>query len=167
MRNRLYQRFKNGLVQFSNNAQKNTRVGTNYVSVKFPNSLKAVRLKGPMFDSRTDYATLRTQMSDSHGAVVLAVPQYEQATKRLSALLSERANSLAGNIKIIQPTKITNEKKNGAKAKRFRPDDGKCAKPDGGHELSVPARGVERELFQISSGKRSHADDRGRAQSDE
>ena len=144
-----------------------TRIGPDYVSVKFPNSLKAVRLKGPMFDSRTDYATLRTQMSDSHGAVVLTVPQYEQATERLSALLSVRADYLAGNRPTRQPTTITKEKKNGANAKRFRPDDGKYAKRDGGHELSVPARRVERELFQTSSGKRSHADDRGRAQSDE
>jgi len=44
-----------------------TRTGTNYVSVKFPNTGRAVRLKGAMFESQTDYATLRSATSQSHG----------------------------------------------------------------------------------------------------
>lgn len=36
-----------------------TRKGQDYLSVKFPNTEKAIRLKGPMFESNADYKALK------------------------------------------------------------------------------------------------------------
>jgi len=142
-----------------------TRVGTDYVSVKFPGAAKAVRLKGPMFDSQTDYATLRDAKLPNPGTEMLSVPQYEQAKERLSELLSERASYLSGNRHASQKRTTTKERKNGANEKRFRPTNGRGSQPSGRNELPITANRLERNLFQTGGGQRGNANDRDTAKS--
>jgi len=142
-----------------------TRVGTDYVSVKFPGATKAVRLRGPMFDSQTDYATLRDAKLPNPGTEMLSVPQYEQAKERLSELLSERASYLSGNRHASQKRTTTKERKNGANEKRFRPTNGRGSQPSGRNELPITANRLERNLFQTGGGQRGNANDRDTAKS--
>ena len=137
-----------------------TRVGTDYVSVKFPGATKAVRLRGPMFDSQTDYATLRDAKLPNPGTEMLSVPQYEQAKERLSELLSERASYLSGNRHASQKS-TTKERKNGANEKRFRPANGRGSQPFGRNELPLTANRLERNLFQTGGEQRRNANDGG------
>jgi len=144
-----------------------TRVGTDYVSVKFPGATKAVRLRGPMFDSQTDYATLRDAKLHNPGTEMLSVPQYEQAKERLSTLLSERASYLAGNRHASKKRTTTKEKNDGANEKRFRSSHGKHSQSGGSYALPFTAHRVERELFQAGARQRGLANERGIAQSDD
>lgn len=141
-----------------------TRTGTDYVSVKFPSSAKAVRLKGAMFDSKTDYATLRVAMTHRTGTEMLSVPQYEHATERLNALRSERAKNLSGHRPASQPTTITKEKKNGRNEKGPNPLDGRGAQPRSRNSVSVTAHGLGRDMFQAGTGQWGHANDGSSAQ---
>jgi len=134
-----------------------TRQTDTSVSVKFPGAAKAIRLKGPMFETATDYSTLRAAASQGHGTEKLSVPQYMDATERLNALLLERAHYLSGHRPVSQPTTITKEKKNGRNEKRPNPLDRRGAQPSGGHAVSVTAHGVERNLFQAGAGQWRHA----------
>ena len=141
-----------------------TRTGADYVSVKFPNATKAVRLKGAMFESATDYTALRAAMAQKQGGEVLSVSQYAHTAERLDTLLSERAHSLSGHRPASQPITITKEKKNGRIEKGPNLLDRRGAQPSSGHPVSVTAHGVERDVFQAGAGKWSHANDGGSAQ---
>lgn len=141
-----------------------TRVGTDYVSVKFPNGVKAVRLKGAMFDCQTDYATLRAATSQSHGTERLSVPGYQEAKARLACLLSSRASELIGAAIPKLPRTITTKENNyGTDEKRLRRNHDGRAQLGRSHALHVPARCLERDLFQESAGQWRHSDD-GHAQ---
>ena len=100
-----------------------TRTGADYVSVKFPGAAKAVRLKGAMFESATDYAALRAAMAQKQGGEVLSVSQSAHTAERLDTLLSERAHNLSGHRPASQPITITKEKKNGRNEKGPNPLD--------------------------------------------
>lgn len=134
-----------------------TRQTATSVSVKFPGAARAIRLKGPMFETATDYTTLRATASQGHGTERLSVPQYMDATERLNALLLERAHYLSGHRPARQPTTITKEKKNGRNQKGPNPLDRRGAQPRGGHAVSVTAHGLERNLFQAGAGQWRHA----------
>lgn len=141
-----------------------TRTGADYVSVKFPSSAKAVRLKGAMFDSKTDYATLRVAMTHRTGTEMLSVPQYEHATERLNALRSERAQNLSGHRPASQPTTKPKENKNGRNQKGLSQFDSRGAQSRGGNSVSVTAHGLERNMFPKGGTKRGYANDGDSAQ---
>lgn len=141
-----------------------TRAGTDYVSVKFPSGAKAVRLKGAMFDCHTDYATLRAATSPSHGTERLSVPAYQQAKSRLATLLSSRSDELIGTAIPKLPRTITTKENNyGTDEKRLRRNHDGRAQLGRSDALHVPARGLERDLFQESAGQWRHSND-GHAQ---
>jgi hypothetical protein len=143
-----------------------TRTGKDYVSVKFPDGAKAVRLKGAMFDSQTDYATLRSATTQSHGTEKFSVPEYQQARTRLACLLSYRANELSGNGSARKPKTITTKENNyGTHKKRLGRINGSSAEHQRGDSIYVPTSGMERNLFQESSGQRRHTHDGGRQES--
>jgi hypothetical protein len=106
-----------------------TRTGADYVSVKFPSAAKAVRLKGAMFESATDYAALRAAMAQKQGGEVLSASQYAHTAERLDTLLSERANNLSGHRPTSKTKTITKEKKNGRNETRPYPLDRRGAQP--------------------------------------
>ena len=144
-----------------------TRVGTDYVSVKFPNGVKAVRLKGAMFDCQTDYATLRAATSQSHGTERLSVPAYQEAKARLACLLSSRASELIGTAIPKLPRTITTKENNyGTDEKRLRRNHDGRAQLGRSDALHVPARGLERDLFQESAGQWRHPNDGDAQKSD-
>lgn len=132
-----------------------TRVGTDYLSVKLPGAIKAIRLKGPMFESKTDYATMRATSSQKPGTEKFSVPQYQQANARLSELLHERSNYLAGNTKVKKPTTTTNMKvSNYGKSKAgFRGVHDSHQANERVNPVSIRASGMERNLFPPSSGQ--------------
>ena len=135
-----------------------TRTGADYVSVKFPSAAKAVRLKGAMFESATDYAALRAAMAaQKQGGEVLSVSEYAHTAERLDTLLSERAHNLSGHIPVSKTITITKEKKNGRNEKGPYPLDRRGAQPSSGHSVSVTAHGMELNLFQAGAGQWRHA----------
>lgn len=135
-----------------------TRAGANYVSVKFPNAGRAVRLKGAMFESQTDYATLRSATSLSHGVEKLSLPDYQQAKARLADLIYARANELAGNTKARPQNRITTKESSyGADEKRPRRSHVSRAEYGRGHALHVPKSGMERSMFSAGSGQWRHS----------
>ena len=136
-----------------------TRTGADYVSVKFPSSAKAVRLKGAMFKSTADYATLRSTMANKQAGEVLSSSQYVQAAERLETLRSQRAHYLSGHRPASHPKTITKENKNGRSEKRFSQFDGRGAQSRSGNSVSVTAHSLERNMFQASAGQWSHAND--------
>jgi len=138
-----------------------TRVGTDYLSVKLPGAIKAIRLKGPMFESKTDYATMRATSSQKPGTEKLSVPEYHQAKARLSELLNERASYLTGDIKATKATKTKNtttrESTYGKFEKRFGGGHDSSNFTGRGHAGSVSTSGVERSVLSPSPGQRSDA----------
>lgn len=131
-----------------------TRIGTDYVSVKFPNAARAVRLKGAMFESQTDYATLRAAATQKHGAEKFSAPEYQQAKARLTDLLNERASELAGNTKARNPKTITTKENTyGSDEKRPRRNHDSRAEHRRSDALHVPAGRMERNLFPAGSGQ--------------
>lgn len=137
-----------------------TRQTDESVSVKFPGSAKAMRLKGAMFETHSDYATLRNAASQKTGTEMLSVPQYEQALQRLSQLLTERALYMQGARTRRQPHNTTTKKE---------PVYGRFTKrPQRGHSsgeayervsrLPNPKSGLERDMFSSSAGQRRYGD---------
>lgn len=131
-----------------------TRTGHDYVSVKFPNGGRAVRLRGAMFESQTDYATLRSAVSQSHGAETLSPSTYQQAKSRLANLLNERASELVGTTKIrTSKTITTRENTYGSDQTRPQRSHHSSEKHGWSHALHVPASGVERNMLSPSAGQ--------------
>lgn len=144
-----------------------TRIGATYVSVKFPNAAKAVRLKGAMFESQSDYASLRAAMTQSHRAEKLSGPEYQQAKARLADLLKARADELAGNPYTRNPTTITTKENiYGSDKKRPRPSHDRRAEPRRSNALSKPASGMERNLLYPSAGQWRHSHGGGHQEGD-
>lgn len=140
-----------------------TRTGANYVSVKFPNAAKAVRLKGAMFESQTDYATLRAATKQSCETEKLSASEYQQAKARLAELVNKRANELAGNTNPRKPKTITTKENTyGPDKKRPRRSNDRSAEHGWCHALPVPTSSMERNLFQAGSGQWSHSHVGGR-----
>ena len=73
-----------------------TRKGSDYLSVKFPGTNKAVRLKGPIFEESTNYERLASPNSQKHRSVILTDLEYKTHNQRLSHLLQKRGQSLTG-----------------------------------------------------------------------
>lgn len=138
-----------------------TRIGADYVSAKFPSAAKAIRLKGVMFESTTDYAALRAAMTKKQGRDVISVTEYAHTAERLDTLLSERARNLSGRRPPSQPITITKENKNGRNGTGPNALDRRGAQSRGGHSVSVTAHGVDRDMFQASTGKWGDANDGG------
>lgn len=135
-----------------------TRIGADYVSVKFPNAARAVRFKGAMFESRTDYATLRAATTQKHGTEKLSVPEYLQAKARLTDLLNERASELAGSTKARNPKAITTKENTyGSDEKRPRRNHDSRAEHRRSDALHVTTGSVERNLFPAGSGQRRNS----------
>lgn len=138
-----------------------TREGADYLSVKFPGDSKAVRLKGPMFDSTADYATMRFASSQSHGTEKLSVPAYEQAKSRLKALSRTRSSQ---NYQCKRMSKKTTTEEKGSNYGKLGNTYG--GGHDGGHvharfnSVSVSASGMERELFQPGQGQWRNGNER-------
>lgn len=86
-----------------------TRKSESYISVRLPHFKKSVRLKGKMFDAKTDYAReLATHSPNSRTVSTLTVPEYHQAKERLQQLLEVRKPYLMG-IRPKPSTKTTKE----------------------------------------------------------
>ena len=66
-----------------------TRAGDQSVSVKFPGTPKAIRLRGAVYEAQTDFQALRHQRHE--GSPVMTGEDYRGAKLRLSLLLDERA----------------------------------------------------------------------------
>lgn len=92
-----------------------TRKGNDYISVKFPGSGKAMRLKGPLFDQATNYERLISSNSQKTRSVMLTDLEYQTHKDRLSHLFQKRGQLLTGS-PISTPTTIIinqQEKTNG------------------------------------------------------
>lgn len=87
-----------------------TRNGADYLSVKFPFSQKAIRLKGPLFDNNTNYERLIASNSQQTRSVMLTDLEYQTHKQRFSQLLQKRGQLLADS-----PISINLEIKNGDK----------------------------------------------------
>ena len=74
-----------------------TRNGADYLSVKFPFSTKAMRLKGPLFDQSTNYERLLSANSQTNRSVMLTDLEYKTHNQRFSHLLQQRGQLLAGS----------------------------------------------------------------------
>lgn len=72
-----------------------TRNGADYVSVKFPFSKKAIRLKGPLFENNTNYERLIASNSQQSRSVMLTDLEYKTHKQRFSQLLQKRGQLLA------------------------------------------------------------------------
>ena len=131
-----------------------TRQGADYLSVKFPGDLKAVRLKGPMFDSKADYATMRFTSSRSHGTEKLSVPAYKQDKARLIELSRARGSQ---NYRSKKASKKTTTEEKGSNYGKLGSTFGSAH--GGSHvnarinSVSVAASGMERKLFQPGQGQ--------------
>lgn len=66
-----------------------TRKGQDYLSIKFPNSEKAIRLKGPMFESEADYKVLKEVFTNQ--SKKLTADQYSKNIEKLDKLFAERS----------------------------------------------------------------------------
>lgn len=73
-----------------------TRKGTDYLSVKFPGTSKAIRLKGPLFEQATNYERLAAPNSQKNRSVILTDLEYQIHKQRLSHLLQKRGQVLTG-----------------------------------------------------------------------
>lgn len=73
-----------------------TRKGSDYLSVKFPATTKAVRLKGSLFEEATNYERLASPNSQKSRSVLLTDLEYKTHNQSLSHLLQKRGQSLAG-----------------------------------------------------------------------
>ena len=67
-----------------------TRKGQDYLSVKFPNTEKAIKLKGPMFESNADYKALTEIFANE--SKTLTEDQYSKNIDKLRELIGERAS---------------------------------------------------------------------------
>jgi len=131
-----------------------TRTGSDYVSVKFPGSGKAIRLKGAMFDDQTDYATLRVAKSHDTGTENLSVPEYLQTKMRMADLLSVRNKTMAGHVPASSKRTITTrENGNGTREKSTGGNHFSIPKFEWSNALPVTASSLERNVFQASGGQ--------------
>ena len=78
-----------------------TRKGQGYLSIKFPNTEKAIRLKGPMFESNADYKALKEIFKSE--AKTLTEEQYSKNIDKLRELIGERS---AFNQEIHKPRRL-------------------------------------------------------------
>lgn len=67
-----------------------TRKGQDYLSIKFPNTEKAIRLKGSMFEYNADYKALKEIFKSE--AKTLTEKQYSKNIDKLRELIGERAS---------------------------------------------------------------------------
>ena len=73
-----------------------TRKGSDYLSVKFPGTSKAIRLKGPLFEQVTNYERLAAPNSQKNRSVILTDLEFQTHKQRLSHLLQKRGQLLTG-----------------------------------------------------------------------
>lgn len=73
-----------------------TRNGIDYLSVKFPGTSKAIRLKGPLFEQATNYERLASPNSQKNRSVILTDLEFQTHKQRLSHLLQKRGQVLTG-----------------------------------------------------------------------
>lgn len=73
-----------------------TRKGKDYLSVKFPGTSKAIRLKGPLFEQASNYERLASPNSQKNRSVILTDLEFQTHTQRLSQLLQKRGQVLTG-----------------------------------------------------------------------
>ena len=66
-----------------------TRKGKDYLSIKFPNTDKAIRLKGPMFESNADYKELKKVFANE--SKTLTEDQYSKNIDKLRKFMDERS----------------------------------------------------------------------------
>lgn len=144
-----------------------TRVTDRTVSLRFPGAAKAVRLKGAMFEARTDYASLREATTLKTGNTPMPLSDYQQALERLDQLLALRAKELQGhrsNGGRKDTTTTTTTRKGSVYGRnQERLGGGDTSRQGAGRLRPVPqpTSGLERGLFQASSGQRRHEDGRG------
>jgi hypothetical protein len=138
-----------------------TRQTATSVSVKFPGTSKAMRLKGPLFEAATDYTILRAAASHSHGTERLSVPQYLDAKLRLDDLLRERATSLTGPRTTQHAHTTTRKERNYGEKRATQPGTAGGPKTrrsdDRNDSVPLATSGMERNLFQTGAGQWRHA----------
>lgn len=135
-----------------------TRKGNDYISVKFPNAPRAIRLRGAMFESQADYADLR-EAAKFPAPATLSTPEYHQAKSRLFDLLRERSGELLGNTQFKHPiTTTTKENIYGSATikTRFRRNNGGSSQHRWSNALHVPASSMERNVFPAGSEQWRH-----------
>lgn len=139
-----------------------TRATATSVSVKFPGAAKAMRLKGPMFETHSDYRALCAAQPHSKGTERLSVPQYEQVLERLEHLLSMRAKELQGNAPAKKLHDRTTRKEPVYGRTKERYGGGHASSQGTGrlHSLPLTTSGMERNLFQAGSGQRRNENGR-------
>lgn len=146
-----------------------TRKSASSISIKFPGSAKAIRLKGPMFESDVDYATLLAEASQNLGMKTFTPVEYKQAKIRLNSLLSQRASYITGDKTTSTTKKITIrkdyqygrlEKRFGGNEKRFGGNENSNKSTGWSNALSDPENGMVRSLLQSSERQWGHGDER-------
>jgi hypothetical protein len=150
-----------------------TRASDKTVSVKFPGSAKAVRLKGPAYEYQSDYKTLVVQSSATGHS---EPTNMGQAKERLAQLLSLKAQHITNTPTTtrkeqvyVQP-KPTNSKQ--SSARRHRPTAQRTATGserekrhfERPHQHLGLKGGLERAVFQTSGGQWSDPHGRGHPQ---
>lgn len=67
-----------------------TRQGKNYMSVKLPGAMKAVRLRGPLYSDNTDYQSLITKSIASKQPYYLSPTEFKAEQIKLDSFIYER-----------------------------------------------------------------------------
>lgn len=139
-----------------------TRTSATSVSVKFPGAAKAMRLKGAMFETNSDYGALCATQPHSKGTERISLPQYDQILERLEHLLSIRAKELQGYAPAKKPRDTTTRKEpaNGGTKERYGRGHASSQGIGRLHSLPLTTSGMERNLFQAGSGQRRNENGR-------
>jgi hypothetical protein len=137
-----------------------TRTTSHSVSVKFPGSRRAIRLKGPLFESGTDFQTLCATASANPRTDQRSVPDTLQIQHRLNELLTLRAQNLLG-MRRNTPTHPRRKRKENVYGTTHRKhpsgDPGRHTSIGWRHALPVTTSGLERNLFPAGPEQWRHA----------
>lgn len=138
-----------------------TRASDKTVSVKFPGSAKAVRLKGPAYEYQSDYKALAVHSSATGHS---EPTNMDQAKERLAQLLSLKAQHITNTPTTTRKEQVYAQRPNQPKqssAGRYRPTAQRTATGAGREKrhLERPHQhlglkgGLERAVFQTSGGQ--------------
>lgn len=140
-----------------------TRTTDTTVSVKFPGSRKAVKLRGMLFEEQTDFLALRSVPRET-GTEMLSAVDYRTAQQRLDELIRIRAVEIQGIGQPRRTHKNTTTRKERVYGRRSQKRTGgdRPSREDLGRvpRLPLTKSGMERNLLQAGAGQWRHEDGR-------
>ena len=129
-----------------------TRASDQSVSVKFPGTPKAIRLRGAVYEAQADFQTLRHQRHES--SPVMTGEDYRGAKLRLSLLLDDRAQHTTNTNTTTRRRDVYGKRRaeiSGARAKQADRRTGGAPWREAQHLKRKDS--LERDLFQARGGQ--------------